>query len=321
MTFLKTSSDNEVGKIKGMSVAPLRVHQEPIIDDGKTPLAIYTANDLGLTHLGGDVESEVWVAGKGQFSMIALAVDDTVSEDIAPLVHQAYLDLYEQTKALGFAHWLRIWQFIPAINEGNGDEERYRRFCVGRAQALSDLGLSDQRMCAATAIGCSDNTFRLYALVGHQPGRSVENPRQVSAWQYPPQYGPVSPAFARATAILADGSDEPIGLLVSGTAAVLGHASAHPNDVVAQTHEAMVNVETVIAEAMCDGNQPKMTNETYARIYVRHARDWSSVWEAVRARWPQVRVMGLLGDVCRDELLVEIEVWCPMNFHHHFLEQ
>ena len=35
--------------------------------------------------------------------------------------------------AVGFPHLLRMWNYLDAINEGAGDLERYRQFCVGRA--------------------------------------------------------------------------------------------------------------------------------------------------------------------------------------------
>lgn len=308
---LRTSSNIEVGKIVDMTESDsLVVHHHPSNQDQESlgsALALFSAKDLGLKYLGGDVETEVWTAPVNRFGLVALTAHDPIGSDPAAIVKQTYLDLYSQTQAQGFSHWLRIWQFIPAINHGQEDEERYRRFCVGRAEALAQLGLSEQRMCAATAIGCFDETFRLFALVGHQPGRAVENPRQVSAWQYPPQYGPASPAFARATAIL-DGDGELRGLLVSGTAAVLGHASAHPNDAVAQTREAMSNVEAVLAEAK---SRLLLDEHTYVRVYLRHAEDWPEVYDGVKQRWPTVHVMGLLGEICRDELLVEIEVWQP----------
>jgi chorismate lyase/3-hydroxybenzoate synthase len=37
-----------------------------------------------------------------------------------------------------FPHLLRLWNYLDAINDGAGDEERYRQFCVGRLQGLGD---------------------------------------------------------------------------------------------------------------------------------------------------------------------------------------
>ena len=79
---------------------------------------------------------------------------------------------------------LKIWNYIPGINEGSGDEERYRQFCLGRADAvLIDPG-DLPPLPAATAIGThpDEPALQVYFLAGSLPGLDVENPRQVSAW-------------------------------------------------------------------------------------------------------------------------------------------
>lgn len=279
-------------------------------------LASFDAASMGLVHLGGVVNQERWHGPSDQFSFLDIKFNDPIDQDPAPVVEQAYLALFSQAREQGFPCALRIWQFIPGINEGLGDQERYRRFCVGRAEALSQLNLADHQMCAATAIGCHDESFRLVGLFGRIPGESIENPRQVSAWQYPRVYGPASPAFARATTVSLNGRDSAggKGLMVSGTAAVVGHASAHPNDVSLQTKEAIANVEAVLSEAVPieKGPQRQLGPNSYARAYVRHEKDADAVQGIIQSHWPPVQVMILLGDICRSDLLVEIELWHPL---------
>ena len=36
----------------------------------------------------------------------------------------------------GFPHLLRMWNYFDAINEGAGDLEQYRQFCIGRSRGL-----------------------------------------------------------------------------------------------------------------------------------------------------------------------------------------
>ncbi len=278
-------------------------------------LASFDAASMGLIDLGGVVHQECWCGPSDQFSFVDIRLNDPIDQDPAPVVEEAYLALFSQAKEQGFPSALRIWQFIPGINEGSGDQERYRRFCVGRAEALRQLNLADHQMCAATAIGCHDETFRLVGLFGRIAGESIENPRQVSAWQYPREYGPVSPAFARATIASLNGRDasDGLGLMISGTAAVVGHASAHPNDVLAQTEEAMINVERILEEASAtsSGGFLDWGQHTMVRVYLRNPNDWDSVCAAIHHRWPAVQLMGVQGDICRRELLVELEAWHP----------
>ena len=279
----------------------------------------------GLVWLGGDFEREQWLLpavvesgtttdgwwarGAGLMGVV-MSRPDRCGDDPEPLAHALYRDLIERVRSVGCPEFLRIWNYLPGINHGSGDAERYRRFCIGRGRALAEAGLDDAAMCAATAIGGDEERFRLIALAGSRRGLAIENPRQVPAWAYPRRYGPRSPAFARATAIPL--ADNRTGLLISGTASVVGHATAHPGNVLAQTDEAAANVEALIAVTAdrFDLAGPRLPGETsLLRVYVRQPADWPAVEARLRARWPGVRLAGLRGDICRRDLLVEIEAW------------
>jgi chorismate lyase / 3-hydroxybenzoate synthase len=279
----------------------------------------------GLVWLGGDFEREQWLlpaavetattvdgwsALSGGLMSIAMARPDRREDDPEPLAYAMYRDLIERVRSAGFPEFLRIWNYFSGINHGSGDQERYRRFCLGRGRALAEAGLDDSAMCAATAIGSDEERFRLFALAGRRRGLAIENPRQVPAWAYPRRYGPRSPAFARATALPLAGNR--VGLLISGTASVVGHVTAHPGDVLAQADEAAANVETLIAVAAdrLELPGPRLPGATsLLRVYVRQPADWPPVEKRLRARWPGVRLAGLRGDICRRDLLVEIEAW------------
>jgi chorismate lyase/3-hydroxybenzoate synthase len=111
---------------------------------------------------------------------------------------EAYATLSAFVGARGFPFLLRSWNYLDAITEGDEDDERYRRFCIGRAAGLGDIAIGT--LPAATAIGRRDGTrtLQVYWLAARTPGTPVENPRQVSAYRYPRRYGPQSPSFARA---------------------------------------------------------------------------------------------------------------------------
>ena len=86
----------------------------------------------------------------------------------------------------------------------------------------------------------------MYCLSARQPGSPLENPRQVSAWRYPRQYGPQAPSFARGM-LAAPGSSLP--LLLSGTASVVGHATLHGEDTLRQLEETFANLDAGLQSA------------------------------------------------------------------------
>ena len=264
----------------------------------------------GLEFLGGDYRHEAWCAPDNQICAIVLSQPDAPDADAAGPAEVLYRRLIQILGESRFGYPLRLWNYFPAINHGAGDRERYRRFCMGRGTALEAAGLSDARMCAATAIGGEQSVMQLVALAGVSPGISIENPRQVSAWNYPRRYGPRQPAFARATGVDLEGGRA--GLLISGTASVIGHATAHPGEVLAQTDEAASNLDALLGHAAGVLNRPELRRfgeNSLARVYVRHAADWPAIEQRLRRRWPALRLCGLRGDVCRSDLLVEIEAW------------
>lgn len=239
-----------------------------------------------------------WSAGGG-WLFVALELDEAEFGGIEAAAGQAYRRLCGFVAEREERHLLRIWNYLHAINEGEGDNERYRRFCIGRARGLAAHGI--ERYPAATAIGHHRaGLLQVYALCATQPGEALENPRQVSAWRYPREYGPTPPSFARAMKLPGG------GLAISGTAAVVGHASHHDRDLQAQVAETCVNLRALLDIASLadfDATSP-------LKIYLRQPEDAQIVQTALdRHLDANVPRMILHGDICRRELLVEIDGW------------
>lgn len=138
-----------------------------------------------------------------------------------------------------------------------------------------------------------------------EPALRIENPRQVSAFAYPSQYGPRSPTFTRA-ALLRQAVGEM--LLISGTASIVGHQTLHIGDVVAQTRESLANIGVLLEQAKQAGSQAafKLQDLLY-RVYIRHAADYPPVRAELERQVPGIRAVYVQADICRQDLLVEIE--------------
>ena len=236
----------------------------------------------------------------GNYGYFAVEVEEA-ERGIEAAAEQAYGALTGVVRASATPHVLRLWNYFDAINLGDGDDERYRRFCVGRARAMGDTW--QDRYPAATAIGRRDGVrvLQVYALAARRPGVAVENPRQVNAWRYPREYGPTPPTFAR-------GMTTPAGqLLISGTAAVVGAKSRHVDDVAAQLEETLTNISSLIGTASVSVTTAPGAG-SLLKVYVRDPADAAMI--ATRLRGTLRELDGLLilnGDICRRELLVEID--------------
>jgi len=265
----------------------------------------------GLTPLYRPAGCEIWRAQgavtEGNREGVAWRADDhllfgwttvSMNDDVAA-TRACYRALFRCAAQQGYPHLLRIWNFIPGINRGAGDGERYKRFCLGRAQAFDDSELARDQYPAGTAIGSRDGSALLvYFIASTHPGTPVENPRQVNAPQYPRRYGPRSPRFSRA---MAWPGHEGAMLLVSGTASIVGHESRHGAEVEQQFDETWRNLDALCENA--GGAQP-----VALRVYLRHQHDYPTVRRLLEQRLDQrVPVVYLCADICRAELMLEIE--------------
>lgn len=263
---------------------------------GRTPLEIWR------TH--GPVEcgrhGHIRHAGDGRYGFVAIELDETAHGGIAGAAEAAYQELLDFIASSNTPHVLRLWNYLDAINLGAGDDERYRQFCSGRARGVA--GRFPHGYPAATAIGRRDGarSLQVYGLTAREPGRLIENPRQTSAWRYPREYGPAAPVFARAMR-------DPGGpLLISGTAAVVGHASQHADDLDAQLDETLANLASLL-QTGC-GRNARLGAGSLLKVYVRDAANADRVAAILRERLPELDgVLVLHGDICRRDLLVEID--------------
>ncbi len=224
---------------------------------------------------------------------------------------QVYLAVFAALESLGYPHLLRVWNYLSGINAETGGMERYLQFNIGRQDAFRAKGqpfLANAP--AACALGTHSGGLQVYFLAAKVPPLAIENPRQVSAYFYPSQYGPRTPSFSRAALAQLPGQR---WLFISGTASIVGHQSLHVGDVAAQTAETLRNIQALLdqanqAEGADVGAQAWALADLHCKVYVRHAADLAAVQAVLDAQLPPSTVrIYLQADVCRAELLMEID--------------
>jgi chorismate lyase/3-hydroxybenzoate synthase len=220
----------------------------------------------------------------------ALVADETLPLEDAS--RELYKRVIADVRRAGFPYFVRMWNYVGAINEDERGTERYKLFCAGRHDAFVDAGYHhDVDLPAASAVGMPGRGVITYFLAAREPGTQVENPRQVAAYNYPPQYGVKSPSFSRAT-MWRD------TVFVSGTASVVGHETVHMGDVLAQLDETLRNIDVVLAQT-----GRTLADVISAKTYVRNASDYAAIAE--RLAFPNN--IFVEADICRADLLLEIE--------------
>jgi enamine deaminase RidA (YjgF/YER057c/UK114 family) len=220
----------------------------------------------------------------------------------------AYQDIFAVLEQSRHPHLIRVWNYLPEINREVDGDERYRHFNSARQSAFRNSGRTTEgTVPAACALGSpAGSPISIHFLAARRPPRMIENPRQTSAYHYPPKFGSHSPTFSRAC-VLRDSAGT--NLFVSGTASIVGHETIHEGDVTAQTRETLANIHALLDEAnRVVGTERYALEGLKFKVYVRRRSDLPAIEHAlsalVRAADP---IVYLQADVCRQDLLVEIE--------------
>jgi enamine deaminase RidA (YjgF/YER057c/UK114 family) len=288
--------------------------------DTDIPLA-----EIGTPVLTGATDvCEIWRTGErsasGQWSRVryrrtnqllfgSLAVPETDGRTgLHEATESAYREIHAAVDAVGYPHLLRVWNYLPEINRVTHGTERYRQFNSARQEALRRSGRPvNGNAPAACALGAeSGRPLVIYFLASRAAPAFIENPRQISAYHYPRQYGTHSPVFSRATVFQESAGHT---LFISGTASIVGHETIHAGDAAAQTRETLTNLEALVEEAnRVTGARTFSLKSLACKVYVRQPADLPTIRaELQSALGPSARALYLKADICRQDLLVEIE--------------
>ena len=311
-TFLKASPSNFLGIVLydrnrgqpgGLGGCPVVCLDLPQLNEPS--LAEVWTSTLPVTYHQAD---GIHFAMNGEVLFGAVQMEEGRGAPLDLVTYTAYRRLLVQVRALGYPHLLRAWNYFPRINHESDGWERYQRFCAGRHQALAE-GLPDfpRTLPAGTAVGTRSGPLAIHFLAATHPGAHVANPRQMNAYEYPRVYGPRSPSFSRATLTPSFSGSH---LFIAGTASVVGHASQHIGEPHKQTLEILKNLNALIRQTEhLHGVTPgQRSRPTLLKVYIRHPEHAATVRDILKQQQPvDTQVLYLQGEICRSELLVEIE--------------
>jgi len=249
-----------------------------------------------------------------------------IVSDGAAVHHQTQAGLEEMARRLeragaSICDVIRTWLYLGEITGLEDDVERYRILNRSRAEYFAGVSFRRTRPAwqsqgypASTGIGAAGRSLRMSCLALETRREDVgaialENPRQVSAYRYDPTYGAHAPTFSRAVAVRV-GSH--LVVLISGTASISASKSMHVGDPRAQTNLTLDNIEALISSAnLAVHGAPRadltLQSLASARVYVKRPEDHEVCRSVCEQRMPGVPINYVVADVCRPDLLVEIE--------------
>ncbi len=222
-----------------------------------------------------------------------------------------------------FGHVVRTWFYLGGITEPEADRRRYdelnrARTDFYRAIRFGGSWLDDSARRgvypASTGIGMAGAGL-VMSCVALETGREdvrllpLENPLQTPAYAYHSQDSGPSPKFSRAMALALG---DYLTTWVSGTASIVNAESRHPGDLAKQTEQTIDNIERLIAPENfaahgLAGAGAGLRDLAKIRVYVKQPADLAKCQAICERRFGPVPAIYAVADICRPELLVEIE--------------
>lgn len=290
-----------------------------------TPLVSYVAQQTATEMLTAEVitlEQEAAISRNSSYIILEnngtreLMTSGIVPEEINASTFTQATDIFHKiTRILAESRFTandiyRQWNYIQGITVENNGSQNYQEFNDARSIFYSAAEW-DNGYPAATGIGsCAGGVMvDLYAVQGGKTNYPIDNPLQIAAHNYSQKVlaqnnkaalpEKTTPKFERARIT---GTT----IHISGTAAIRGEVSSESNDIISQTEATMQIMDHLVSPQ----NIPVNCNNTvydFLRVYVKHKSDIPCVQQYMEQHYPTPLKHYLVSDICRPELLIEIE--------------
>lgn len=210
---------------------------------------------------------------------------------------------------------VRKWNYLENILGFDGEKQRYQEFNDVRS-GVYGTAFEKKGYPAATGIGMNRGGVILeFVAIKSMEAKTiaVDNPEQIAAHDYSEKVLvgeecqlKTTPKFERARYL--EMFDKKL-IFISGTASILGEKTVGIGDAVKQTEVTIDNIRRLYSKDILD----ELSDETlapkygHARVYVRNRKDFAAIKKTFKEQLANLPVVYIIADICRDDLLVEIE--------------
>lgn len=275
-------------------------------------------NQVPYTLIESEYSTELYAAGISSYQ---------TEKDFTQQAEAAFRNLKGILSAENFSFndIVRQWNYVENIlsvqDEKGHSNQHYQILNDVRSIYYAEANF-DNGFPAATGIGMNAGgvILEIYAVAAKKSVHiyPLKNPLQVDAYNYSDevlvgdaaagQQKKTTPKFERAKYI---GINSEASIYISGTAAIHNEFTLGIGDPVKQTETTIENIAGLISvENLQLTGIKKITTDpeyTFIRVYIKLQEYLDEVRMICAKRFPDIPVHYLIADVCRDNLLVEIE--------------
>lgn len=228
-----------------------------------------------------------------------------------------------ERERMGVGDIVRQWNYIEGITDYDANGHQHYQDLNDARSAFYGRATWRDGYPAATGIGATHGGIVVDAdILSAENGvarvAGIDNPLQIAAHAYSQdvllgetqELVRTTPKFERAKAVW---NARQGWVYVSGTAAIRGEQSLEGMDTVGQTLATLENIEYLVSvENLKRSGVPAAGHVAIGglRVYIKPGQDWKAIRQVVENRYPGLEVAYLFTDICRRELLLEIEGTC-----------
>lgn len=287
-------------------------------DASQVKVEYRSTGTLNFCQLSGPGYTEYWLAG---------SEGETEDTGISGSAQKAFARLVKATDLLGlnFDHIVRQWNYVEHIFGFQQIESKSRQHYQLFNEVRSEYYSNHRSRCdfpAATGIGVDQNGVTIECMLMQGDSKlkviPISNPKQLNSYKYGQTVLKGDPAnqkkanqvpqFERAKLVTNGKSSR---VFISGTASIVGQETIGPGDVEKQTRVTIDNMELLTSKMNLKSHCPELTvypeKYAYVRVYVKEEKDIPKVKSICREHFGHVPITFVKADICRADLLVEIE--------------
>lgn len=224
------------------------------------------------------------------------------------------VDIFETTQ-FPIGSIVRQWNYLEDILGFDGEEQRYQEFNNVRSGIYGNE-FDVAGFPAATGIGMNRGGVIIEFVAVKSTEvvtKPVDNPEQIAAHVYSEKVLigeecvlKTTPKFERARYF---GLEDKKMIFISGTASITGEKTVGIDDPIEQTEVTIQNIKRLYSDDILEGLSTDKLRARYghARVYVKYRKDFSAIKKVFQAHYGKLPVVYIIADICRDNLLVEIE--------------
>ncbi len=230
---------------------------------------------------------------------------------------QVFDDLLQIFDTSGFpVHAIvRQWNYIENILGFDGQEQRYQAFNNARSSVYGNL-FNENGYPAATGIGMNQGGVIIEFIAVQSDdlkSLAINNPSQTEAHTYSKSVLAgeacllkTTPKFERARYLELFGKKL---IFISGTASIIGERTVGVGEPTEQTEITIEHLKQLYSKETLSKISVESLKPIYghARVYVKNRKDFPAIKRSFKGHFGNLPVVYIIADICRNDLLVEIE--------------